>query len=283
MKRASPFQFLAGLLVLCSATGLAQAVPQRVSFTGNLNNSGLPASGTHTFIFSLFDAPDAGTSAWSETHANLPVTSGLVFAELGGSATNPVPLTPLILNGAPLFLEVSVDGTVLSPRLPFSSVPYAIRAGASATAESASGFSGGLAGDVTGGQGATVVAGLQKIPVAATAPTNGQVLTYNSGAGTWQPAASALAGCSWVNGPTVAFVSNTIASTATCPAGQIVISGGFRISSFGYIGPVCIPIYNFAFASVTGGPLNSWYAGFYSPNSSCSGNSYYSVALCCTP
>jgi hypothetical protein len=54
----------------------------------------------------------------------------------------------------------------------------------------ASGFTGSLAGDVTGGQGTTKVVGLQGTAVSATPPTSdGQVLKYNLDNGTWEPGA----------------------------------------------------------------------------------------------
>ena len=47
-----------------------------------------------------------------------------------------------------------------------------------------------LLGDVSGAAGATTVTvtGLQKIPVQASSPSNGNVLTYNSALNVWQPA-----------------------------------------------------------------------------------------------
>ena len=118
--------------VLTAAGAWAQAVPQQLSFTANLSNSGAPASGNHSFVFTLFDAVTGGNVAWTETQGTLAVTNGLVFTRLGLTT----PLTPTIFNGAPLWLEVSVDGTALSPRAPVASVPYAIRAGVASSAES---------------------------------------------------------------------------------------------------------------------------------------------------
>ncbi len=120
---------------LLATTAAAQGVPQRLSFTGNLSGTGGPVAGSHNFVFTLFDAASGGTQAWTETQNALQVNNGLVFATLGTTTA----LTPTILNGAPLFLEVSVDGTVLSPRAAIVSVPYAVRAGTSNDAEALSG------------------------------------------------------------------------------------------------------------------------------------------------
>lgn len=128
MKRVQRRFALVGLLV--AAAAFAQPVPERVSFTGNLSQSGGPVSGMHNFIFTLYDAPTAGTVAWTEAQNNLPVTNGLVYASLGAVSS----LNATVLNGAPLYLEVSVDGTTLSPRVAIQSVPYAIRAGTASSA-----------------------------------------------------------------------------------------------------------------------------------------------------
>jgi hypothetical protein len=116
---------------LWAAGALAQTVPQRISFTAKLTGSSGPVTGNHAFIFTLFDAATGGTPAWTETWGTLGVEAGMVYAELGTNRA----LTPTIFNGAPLFLEVSVDGTALSPRVAIVSVPYAIRADVSGNAE----------------------------------------------------------------------------------------------------------------------------------------------------
>lgn len=60
------------------------------------------------------------------------------------------------------------------------------------TSGSSAGFTGSLAGDVSGAQSATVVGKIQGRPVAATAPSTGQVLKWNGS--TWAPAAETGSG-----------------------------------------------------------------------------------------
>jgi hypothetical protein len=48
-------------------------------------------------------------------------------------------------------------------------------------------FTGPLAGDITGTQGATLVSKLSGIPLASTVPTDNQVLRYNASANRWEP------------------------------------------------------------------------------------------------
>lgn len=51
-------------------------------------------------------------------------------------------------------------------------------------------FTGALTGDVTGTQGSTLVARLQGRNMSASAPSNGQVLTWNNGLSQWEPQAA---------------------------------------------------------------------------------------------
>lgn len=108
---------------LLASSAFAQAVPTVVGFTARVDNGGVPLTGTHSFIFTLFTAPTSGTQVWSETHSTLTVTNGIVYADLGLQQ----PLGPSVLTGAPLYMEITVDTTVLSPRLALRSAPYAVR------------------------------------------------------------------------------------------------------------------------------------------------------------
>jgi hypothetical protein len=60
---------------------------------------------------------------WTESQS-LTVLGGEASAVLGET----VPLNEQVFSGGPLFLEVAIDGTVLSPRSAITSVPYAHRA-----------------------------------------------------------------------------------------------------------------------------------------------------------
>lgn len=110
---------------LWAMAAFGQSVPTTVAFTGNLAGSGGPATGNHNFVFKLFDAATGGANPWTETQNALTVNNGIVYATLGSSTA----FTPGLLNGSPLFLEVTVDSVVLTPRIVIQSVPYAVRAG----------------------------------------------------------------------------------------------------------------------------------------------------------
>lgn len=106
----------------------ARAVPGTVSFTARLADNGKPVTGTHNFTFKIFDALTAGTDLWdwsaSATPASLPVNDGVVSYSLGSD--NPFGLG-VFTGTSSVFLEVTYDGVVMSPRLEIQSVPYAFR------------------------------------------------------------------------------------------------------------------------------------------------------------
>ncbi|MEK7858737.1 MAG: hypothetical protein AAB320_06300, partial [Elusimicrobiota bacterium] len=100
----------------------AQSVPSLISFQGrltdNLNN---PLGGSHTFIFNIYPVSTGGAALWTETQAGVAVSNGVLAVQLGAVT----PLTPAVFSGAAAFLEVTVDGTPLSPRERLITVPYA--------------------------------------------------------------------------------------------------------------------------------------------------------------
>ena len=132
------------LALVCAFVASARAdVPTTITFTARLldDKSDAPISGAHVVVFALFDAETAGTSVWNETHdVTLDAGDGLVFLALGETTA----LDQKIFDGKPRFLQVSVDGNVMEPRIAIDSVPYAVRATAATTADSVGGV--GLTG-----------------------------------------------------------------------------------------------------------------------------------------
>lgn len=119
-------------ITLFVSAGTAHAVPDTMSFTGLLAVDEVPVEGSVDLTVQLMDAPQGGTLVWEES---LVATAhhGLVAVELGTAAGNQ--LDTDVFTGADLYLEISVEGEVLSPRLAVLSVPYAQRADVAATAE----------------------------------------------------------------------------------------------------------------------------------------------------
>lgn len=129
-------------LVLCTTSfgvAAAQDVPETMTFTARVLNEqdDTPLVGTHAFIFKLFDAETGGSQRWEENHLNVSVDQGLVYLMLGRNN----PLDSTVFTGAQLWLEVTVDGNTMSPRVAIASVPYAVRAGVAASADTLGPFS----------------------------------------------------------------------------------------------------------------------------------------------
>lgn len=206
--------YLCLILMACSACA---AGTTSFTYQGQLKDGETPLNGNFDFSFKLFDAPSGGAEAApAQSKSGIVLTNGLFTVELDFGAA--------AFDGLDRWLEISYAPaggalTVLSPRQKITQSPYALRAatindvsvttskladgavtdakivslaggkviGAVSNATSATSFTGSLAGDVTGTQGATVVGKLKGIPVSATAPSNGQALRFNNTTGEWEP------------------------------------------------------------------------------------------------
>lgn len=100
------------------SSGMAQEVPQQISYQGKLMENGQPVTGTRTFIFTI--------DTWTETHTDIPIEDGLYSVQLG--SINPIPFE-IFTDNATATLQISVDGTLLEPTTDILSVPYAFKAG----------------------------------------------------------------------------------------------------------------------------------------------------------
>ena len=125
------------LVLLAASSTLAQTT----SFThqGALTDNAIPASGHYDFQFKLFDTATVGTGAQQGatlTVPNVQVTAGIFTVELDFGAS--------VFDGTARFLEISVRAagssdpfTVLSPRPPIGSSPYAVRSASAGAADTA--------------------------------------------------------------------------------------------------------------------------------------------------
>src|SRR5262245_22415795 len=156
-KMAPTFAVLVLLAVPAGA-----ALSPTFSYQGRLSDGGVPATGTYDLQFKLYDTSGIGTGALLGTQSleDVSVTGGLFTVQLDFG--NPPPL-----DGNDRWIEIGVRPfnstgpfTTLAPRQMLTPTPYSFyapNAGTAATAASAAGFSGTLAGEVTGPQNATVV------------------------------------------------------------------------------------------------------------------------------
>lgn len=119
---------LCGALTIVSAASpgpaQAQVVPSLVHQEGVLiDNAGNPLVGPVTLRFQLFAAAAGGAALWTETYNAVALVEGY-YSQLLGSQTA---ITPAIVQQA-RYLQISVNGTDLTPRTQFVSVPFALMA-----------------------------------------------------------------------------------------------------------------------------------------------------------
>jgi hypothetical protein len=102
-----------------------RASPNVVNFQGYLTDSiGTPLTDDLSMYFSLFDAEDAGTWLWGETQV-VGVQGGVFNVLLG--AVNPIPES-LFVSGEDRWLQVAIEGQMLSPRTRIGAVGFALNA-----------------------------------------------------------------------------------------------------------------------------------------------------------
>ncbi len=118
------FKTLAAVFILFFGfCQISQAQTTGFTYQGNLNSSGAPANGNFDFQAALFDAATGGNSLCVSAQPNLTVVNGLFSLQIDCGANFP---------GANRFLEIRVrpNGgntfTILTPRQPVLSSPYAI-------------------------------------------------------------------------------------------------------------------------------------------------------------
>ena len=124
---------LCAFLALGSLCGSVQAaVPQTISYQGNLTNlGGTPISSAVVMTFRLYNVASGGAALWTETQLSVNVANGIFNAVLGSVTSLTLPFD------VPYWLTVAInsDGE-MSPRQPLTASPYALRA---ATADTISG------------------------------------------------------------------------------------------------------------------------------------------------
>ncbi|MFC1496185.1 hypothetical protein ACFL52_02090 [Candidatus Margulisiibacteriota bacterium] len=108
-----------GLIIICSAAG---AVPQYINYQGILRDSnGDAQTGTFSMTFKIYAAETGGTAVYDSGATSVSVSNGLYNVQLGT-------VDSTVFTGADRWLEVTVAGDTLSPRLKINSVAYAITA-----------------------------------------------------------------------------------------------------------------------------------------------------------
>ena len=118
------------LAVIACGSAWAQ-VPRALGYHGRLTNqsSGSPVSGLVDFTFTFYDDPSTGTAKWTESHKITVAKDGYFEAKLGSSKAIPDNL----FGGGSLYLALTVNNQVLTPRQEIVATPYSIQAAVGGT------------------------------------------------------------------------------------------------------------------------------------------------------
>ncbi|MCH7852563.1 MAG: hypothetical protein IIC41_07260 [Candidatus Marinimicrobia bacterium] len=123
-------------------------IPQTISYQGVLtDDNGIPLDETVNLAFSLHSDPTGGVQLWtSETaYENFTVTDGRFQVNLGSNM-------PFNLDfSSPYWLKITVNGTSLLPRIPFTSSPYSLSSRHAASADTAGYVSSAVPAGAAGG------------------------------------------------------------------------------------------------------------------------------------
>lgn len=114
-----------GAALICQRASFAFGpVSSAITYQGVLRQDGEPVTGVVDLEFRLFDAPTGSTPLWEELFPAHLISNGLVFIQLGAGA-EPAGFAELF-DGTQLYLEVTIDGSTLSPREKLTAAPYAL-------------------------------------------------------------------------------------------------------------------------------------------------------------
>jgi hypothetical protein len=132
-RRHALHALLAAIFVVpFAASSTAATVPSTITFAARIvdEKTDDAIEGSHTATFALYDAESGGNSVWNESHPVEP-EDGMIYVELGSQNA----LDTKVFDGKQLWLQVSVDGNTMEPRIALASVPYAVRSAAATKAE----------------------------------------------------------------------------------------------------------------------------------------------------
>ena len=110
----------AAVACLLAATPAAAQSDTVLTYQGSLADGAAPASGNYDVAVSLWDEPSGGTQvAGPVVFDDLAVSGGLLTMQLDFGAA--------AFDNGPRWLEIGVNGTILSPRQPITRAPYALQ------------------------------------------------------------------------------------------------------------------------------------------------------------
>lgn len=193
------------------------AVPPSITYQGRLLENGVLVDGSKTMDFAIYDALTAGNKLWELTGQSVTVRQGIYSVDLGVSGAT--------LSGNAFYLQVTVNGSVLSPRTKISSVASALNAGQIKGANIFS-ESGNVGIGTTAPRAALEVAG--GVTVSGTVSANKFV-----GDGSGLTGISSGSSSQWTtNGTSIYYVTGNVGIGTTAPGQRLVVSGDIQGNNF---------------------------------------------------
>jgi hypothetical protein len=131
---------LISLHIVLLAAAAPAATPGQINYQGLLlDQQGAPITGNVNLVFTIFNAAQSGTALWTETHPSVAALNGVYDVVLGATT----PITPAVVAGGSLYLQIAVNGETLVPRQRLVAVPYAIHAETAGSADTVGGLDAG--------------------------------------------------------------------------------------------------------------------------------------------
>jgi len=136
-------------VVLTAIILYAEDIPRTIAYQGKVTtDGGVGVNDTLPILFELYESAAGGTALWGETHPSVPIIKGLFDVSLGT-------LSSIDLRfDMQYYLQLTIGGHVMLPRIPFSTSPYSFRSIYADTAmyaiyaDSSAGGGGSLQNDV---------------------------------------------------------------------------------------------------------------------------------------
>ena len=165
----TPQCMMPALTLLATTAAAVAQVPELINYQGRLLDGTNLVNDTVPIVFRVYDEVSGGNPHYAETQT-VAVIDGLFATRLG--ASNPVPGSlHAVLTNAQVYVELEVDGTVLSPREQMVSVPYARMADTADTyAETDPVFRGSAAAAITHAGDGIVMSGAERMKLAGIEP-----------------------------------------------------------------------------------------------------------------
>lgn len=187
------------LFALCSYAG----VPGRINYQGRLKEGGVEVNGVKKMEFKIYPVVKGGSSIWSSGSQNVLINNSLFNYQLGSNQS----LSDIEWDKGPYYLEVIVEGVILTPREELTGVAYALSATRACALTAPDGEpKDAVYVDNEGNVGIGTMSPNEKLEVAGNLRVNGNFILVNGGYYTRQiqvqcNTADYSAGTSWKLGP----------------------------------------------------------------------------------